>query len=386
MGRDGWEVFSKTFAVCLAAFLATSLIDRHFLSAIRDTGIRWATAFAIVQAIAAGLLAVSVLADRAFKKMKREVYGEIEPAIRDRILSLAFEGESWSSVVPSRGAARRAIEDAIAAALRTLKAPGRDRVARFAVENGFVAEWVKAFSSRSKADRKWAVSRLGLVSSVAGHTFLSTALQDEQAAVRVEACRALLGGGNESDIDAVFESVLRECLLVRALLADDLKRYAPYLVNNTIPGVLERASTLIAARCFEMLSAWKRALPRFDIEYWLTTPPDPLLWRALLNLLPYAQVDRAVDDYLLAGLTSTDAGVRCAAANAAGVLRVEGLIPQLVEALAAENVEVSLAAAKALAQIGEPGVRLLERVAVGSDEEVGALAMEALEHATVQVY
>lgn len=383
MTRDGWEVCIKTFLVCAAVYIVNQLVERQLAARIQDPGVRRAAAFAIVQAAAVVFLSFHLISNRAYTRVKENIYHQIRAAIRDRVLMLAFEGESWSSGVPTHGPARHVMEESVAHALTTLKSAGRDRVARFALEQGLVAEWVKTFSNGSKRDRKRTIPLLGLVSPVAGSTVLPLALRDKNAAVRIEAFRALTLG-DRKDIDAVFRLVLRESLVVRALLAGDLKPHAPYLLANTIPALLIRASKFEVARCFEILIAWKRALPAFDIHPWLQGDPDPLLWPLVLALLPYAPVDDSVEEYVRSALNSGDLEVRCAAATAAGSLKLEHLIPALSATLS-EDKRLALASATALARMGEAGERCLEEILVRGNRRAASFAMEALEHATVRV-
>ena len=383
MKRDAWEVYSSTFAVCVVVFLADRTLANHLSSKI-SPAFRWAAAFAVVQAITLLLLSLYLLAQRAYARMKESIYGQMRPAIRDRILALAFEGEAWSTDVPESGPGRRVMEQTIAESLTTLKASGRDRVARFALEHGFVAQWINDFSSRSKSRRKRAIHLLGLVSSVAGSTVLVTALEDKYAAIRVEACRALLSG-DQLDTEVVFRSVLRESLLIRALLADDLKRHARYLLKSAIPSLLETTSSLEKARCFEMLIAWKRALPSLDIQPWLEENGDPQLQQLALALLPYVSADVRVEDYVIAALKNDDPELQCSAAHVAGRLKLTRLIPLLSAALGKSR-RLALASANAIAQMGEQGERCLEKIITGSDRNAAAFAMEALEHATVRLH
>ncbi len=382
MTRDAAEVCSKTLAVCAALYFASYALDRHILYGIHDPAFRRGAAFAIVETAAAATLSFYLLGLRVYTQGKENLDEQIRPAIRDRVFTLAFEGESWPSGEPIRGPARRVVEENVGQALTSLKASGRDRVARFALEQGFIAEWVKAFLTGSKGDRKRAVALLGLVSPVAGSTILPVALQDQQPAVRVAAYRALILS-DPCALDTTFRSVLKERLLVRALLVDDLKQHALYLLKHTIPALLERATVLEAARCFEILIGWKRALPAFDIHLWLSGDPDPLLWPLVLTLLPYVSIDDSVETYVVSALRSDDLEVRCAAANAAGHLKLERLIPVLLPCLS-ENKRLALASATAVAQMGEAGGRCLERIVVGSDRRAAAVAMEALERKTVR--
>jgi HEAT repeat protein len=329
------------------------------------------------------LVSISLLSVRTYARLKENLHEQIRPAIRDRVLALALEGESWSSEVPRHGPARQVLEDNIAHALGTVKAAGRERVARFAMAHGFAAEWLEALSSDSKNERKRAVSLLGLISPMAGNAALFAGIRDADSGVRTQAYRALLIAGDALGLEQVFQAALRESLLMRALLADDLKRHAAYLLAHTIPRSIENATPQEAARCFEILIAWKRAIPSFDMRPWLAREQDRLLTPLVLGLLPYVLTEDSIAEYVEAALKSPNLELRWAAAEAAGRLKIASLIPALEAALFAER-RLAVTAANALAHIGEAGEIVLEKIVVSPDRKAAAVAMEALEHATVR--
>ena len=381
--REAWGVYSKALAVSAGVYAANWIAAKAFEAVFHDRVLCWAGAFAAVQTGILLLLSLSLLGARTYARLKDGLYEQISPAIRDRVLALAFEGESWTSSVPRHGPARRVLERTIAHTLKTVKADGRDRVARFAIEAGFAAEWEEACYARSQRERKRAICLLGLIAPVAGNTHILVALSDEYAEVRGDAYRALLASGDSAEAGRVFRSVLKEPLLLRALLADDLKRHAATLWEQTIPAVLAEARDEETARCLEMLIAWKRALPSFDIAPWLAEGRNPSLQQLALALAPYVWTDEAVEERVAAALQSGSLDVRCAATQAVGRLKLERLIPQLESALAGEK-QLAVAAGAALAELGALGEASLGRTVVGHQRKAAAVAMEALEHATVR--
>lgn len=384
MRRDAWEVYSKTLGVSVALSAAVVALERWLSLIIHEPVLRWATASAAIEVGVIVSLSLSLLGLRSYMRLREGLFEQMRPAIRDRVLALAFEGESWSTAVPESGPGRQVLEENLTQALATVKSAGRERLARFAVEQGFATEWRKASMAGAKGSRKRAIFLLGLIAPVAdGQELLLTALDDRQPGVRAEACRALLAAGGPPSADRVFRTTLREPLVVRALLADDLKRYAGYLFSHTIPSVLESASREEAACCFEMLIAWRRAMPGFDIGRWLWTEQDALLTPLILALLPYVWTEESVEDYVSAALRSQHLEVQCAAALVAGRLQLQNLLPVLEIALSGDKA-LALAAGAALAEMGEAGERSLERMVAGADRRAAAVALEALEHRTVR--
>jgi hypothetical protein len=320
------EVFAKAVAVCVGLFVADEVVSLCLEHFIHERGFRWAVALIVTQGCAVACLSAYLVASRLYGRIINTVHSHIGPPLRDRVLALALEGESWPSDVPKHGPARSVLEESIADALSSLKGSARDRVARFAVEQGFQTDWMNAFSSRSQTKRKRAISLLALISRVAGETLLPTALCNEFPAIRAVAYRGLLILGDPHRVDAAFRSVMAESFLVRALLVGELKRHAPLLLAETIPAFLERATPVEAARCFEILAAWETALPSFEIRPWIASENNRALWPFLLALFPYVATDVAIESFVASALDSDDLKVQCAAAEAAGSLRLERLI------------------------------------------------------------
>ena len=393
--REAWEVYSKALAVSFAAYALNWAAEKQVQRFLTDRVLCWAVAFATVQTAVIAGLSFAMVAWRLYLRLREGLADQIRPAIRDRVLGLAFEGESWSSTVPRRGLARQVIEENLARTLVSVKAAGRDRVARFALEHGFARQWQEALSAKARDERKMAISLLGLISPVAGDTMLFEALEDPHPSVRAGAYRALLLSSNPKEgnghVDRIFRSVLREPLLLRALLADDLKRHGAYLLAKTIPEVLEEALEEAgrketargeAALCFEMLIAWKRAIPSLDLRPWIMLQGETALAPLLLELLPYVWTDDSIEDYVAAALGSALLEVRCLAAQAAGRLKLTRLLP-ILESVLREDKLLALVGAAALAEMGEAGQRLLEMAVVGTDRKAAAVALEALERVTV---
>ncbi len=383
IARNVRGIYAKCLAVCVAIGLANIALEMYLPARIREGTFRWAVAFIATQGCAVACLSIYLLALRAYGRLIDILHDHVRPPIRDRVLALVFAGESWSSNVPKHGPARRVLEGSVADALTTLKASARDRIAQFAIDQGFQTDWIKAFSSRSPTQRKRAICLLALISQVAGETVLPAALDDESAAVRAVAYRGLLILGNPKDVEKAFLSLMGESFLVRALLVNELKRHASFLLAGTIPRFLHASSSVELVHCFELLVAWETALPSFDLHPWIAAGSDHRLWPFVLALLPYVKTDDSLNSFVVAALRSDNLTVQCAAADAAGRLQLASSIAMLSAALSGEK-QLAVASANAIAQMGERGQRKLEMIIAGQDREAAAFALEALERVTVK--
>ena len=380
--QNSRNVYFKTACCCVAAGLLNLALDRLFTPWIHDRVFRVASAFSLLQLAAIACIAVYLFSRRAYNRHQEAIHEQIRPAIQERVMALALAGEAWSTPVPKRGPARLVLEQCLAHALVSLKDSGRDRLIQFACQHGFAKQWLQAFSSGSAEQRKRAVALIGLVAPKEGSKIIQSALQDEHPAVRTEAARALLVTGNRTDVDRVFRSVLREPRLNRALLTSDMKRHAGYLLAHTIPAVIAESHKSDVQSCLEILTVWKLANPGLDIARLLDKHCDGFVLPLVVELLPYVAVEDSMEDRLGSALESTHLEVQCAAARATGQLKLQRLIPALVQLLH-QNGRLAVTAATALGQMGAQGARHLETIVRGTDRRAAAVAMEALETLTV---
>ena len=386
----GFDVYAKSACLCLGALLATLALDRQLIPWVHVPELRLASAFSIVEVAAMIAVAAHLLLKRSYARYYNDICDQLRPAIQENVMALALEGRAWPTRMPLHGPARHVLEQCLAVALSGLRGSGRECISKFALERGFVKQWRKAFQSRSVDERKRAISLLALVSGVESDALMRAAMHDRQPAIRTEAARALLAAGDPGVVDGIFRSVLSESLLMRVLLSGDLKRHARYLLANSVPEVLAENRQQETVNCLELLTSWKLAMPGFNIGPLLNEARSldqgcyQLVLPLLLSLLPYVSVEDSIEDQLLSALDTSDLEIQCAAARAAGRLRLNGLMPSLVRLLN-QNARLASTAAEALAQMGALGERNLRAMVSGSDRRAAGAAMEALETLTVGV-
>jgi HEAT repeat protein len=400
-------IYIKSGSLFMGVCLALALVDRLMAAWIHDGALRWAAASSLVEILATISISIFLLGRRAYQRFQTAIYEQIRPAIEERVMALALDGAVWSTPVPKPGRTRFVLEQCLAHALLGLKDSGRDRLAQFAVDKGFARQWEKAAVARSLDERRRAIALLGLVVSPNRDTIMRAALDDPDAEIRSEAARALLRNGDGETADRVFRSLLRESLLMRVLLVGDLKKHARHLLTHTVPRILgesvpaenplaqyglseNRASDRL--HCLEILSMWKLAVPALDAAQLLARhgldkdgAARRVAGRVLplaISLLPYLALDDSIEQQLTSALTSADLEVQCAAAYAAGQLKLDALMPALA-GLLGQPAPLAIAAATALAQMGTTGARHLEKTVLGSDRRAAAAALEALEALTV---
>ncbi len=374
--RNTIEVYAKAFSVCLATFLVTELVEGR-TSRVQAFPLRWAYAFTAVQGVTMLFMGLYLVIQRGFAQWREARYDRIRPAVREQVLSMAFEGAAGTDRLLDNRQSRRVLEESVIAALSTLKSTGRDRIGRFAMEQGFATAWLKSFSSRSSRVRRRAISLLGLISPVAGATVLPIALHDRDLAVRTEACRALLIFGERAGVDQVFRLAVRESLLTRALLTDDLRPFAAILLADTVPTLLQTGSFEEIRNCFQILTSWNRALPQLDLGPWLADT-DTRWTRELLALIPFVAIESEGEEFLHVALHSTDRAIQCAALQTVGQVGSAAFLPSL-QLLLGDDKLLSWHAAQAIAHCGAEGKSLLEHTVTTGSRAGAGVALEALE-------
>jgi len=375
------RICAKTALVFLLAALATFALTHHFTPHFPDSTLRLALSFSLVQLAATITLALYLIAQRSCTRFQKNIHDQLRPALQENITALAFSGQAWPTAIPKQGPARQVLEECLSVALSGLRDSNRDRLAQFAWDQGFARQWQHACSARNSSHRKHAIALLAAVARPETQALMEKALTDPDPAIRTEAARALLAAADPATVDRIFRAVLTESLLIRVLLTADLKRHARFLLSETIPAVLADSTSQQIVHCLEILSAWKLAIPGFDIA--------PLLNRLehlplVVALLPYVQVPDTVEDHLRSALETPDLEVRCAAAHAAGQLKLNALLPTLLPLLNL-NARLAAASAQALAQMGPEGERHLHAVLASGDRKASAAAMEALETLAVGI-
>jgi HEAT repeat protein len=253
----------------------------------------------------------------------------------------------------------------------TVGGSARDRLCDLALELTLVHDWTHDADSKDRAIRRQAYARLAFVCAyepcrrLAGD-LLQQALNDSDPEVRLSAARALVQSGTVEELGQVFRLALAQNLLIRILLAEDLRRHATELCGRTIPEILagDNPSHTIAA--LQILVAWERALPLQDLHKLMEADNRDVRLEALrlAKLVPLSAENRSA---LLRFLREGDEEENTAAALTAGRLRLQEALPSLARCLRTGTSELAGIAASALAEMPPKGWQTLQQIAAGED-------------------
>jgi HEAT repeat protein len=144
-----------------------------------------------------------------------------------------------------------------------------------------------------------------------------------------------------------------------------------------LPEALAGQEPKYVRTALEIVRAWGRALPipvRPLLEH-----DDPGVRTAALAILPQVGCPRDHESEVRRLLSDAHEGVRAAAAEMAGRLRLVSALPDLRRCLRDGGPESSVAGAYALARLGPEGCDLLEHEILYSRTSSAAVALEAIE-------
>ena len=306
----------------------------------------------------------------------------LTPQIRDALVDYLSGSNDQTRIREFARTNRAELVDALLEFHGTVGGSARDRLCDLALEFTMVHDWCHDAESKDRLVRRKAYHRLAFVCAyepcrrVAGD-LLSEALKDSDAEVRLPAARALVQSGTISELGQVFRLAVSQSLLIRILLAEDLRRHATELCERAVPEVLFGENPKQTVAALQILVAWERALPLPDLHKLLESDNREVRLEAvrLAKLVPLTTENRSA---LLRLLREGDEEENTLAAIAAGRLRLQEALPSLARCLRTGTAELAGIAASALAEMPPKGWQTLEQIGGGSDT-AALIAKAALE-------
>lgn len=369
------SVALRSLAV-IAAYLACAFLLQGVLAPRMPADSWWLSlplAFSAVQGAALILLLMLLLAAKLRRAWRMSRAARFEGTIRQILCEHAAGTGHEEEIRRLCARERRLVEICLAELLHSVWGEGKQRLARLAQDLGLFGRWKAAARSWLRGRRRFAISALAGSGLPEASPILRTALNDPDQQIRVAAARSLASASAE-DAAGIFAYALSQPLLIRALLADDLKKFAPAVV--VLPPRHRRAELLAA---LEICLSWRRTV-RIDGLSGLLLDPDPEIAAAAVRMIPYAGDPERQEDRLKAALRHPAPAVRTAAASLLGHLNVASALADLARGFSDPDPSVLHACASALASLGPPAWSVLESEVLQGTSRARC-AMEALEAA-----
>jgi HEAT repeat protein len=371
----------QALAVALGYVLTVYLMYRFYVHRhIHDSGLAFGYAFCLVEGCVISILLVLSLVIKFVRHRRDARWGRVQPAIVGKASAYLSGVDCVEELRTLYRRYPREVEQSMSDLLLRVRGTACVRLTSLIVDLGLAGFWQRQYRSRVATKRRDAINRLGMLEGDAGRETLIRALNDSNDEVKLEASRALISTGGIAELIAVFRTALRESLLVRAILTEALRPYAPLLYESGVPEALASDDARTVRIALEIVRAWRKSFSLARVQP-LLRHPDGAVRAAALAIVPQLVSPLEFEPELLECLSDDAEVVRSAAADAAGKLRLASALPALKACLEQGGADSTIAAAYALARIGAEGWRILEEQVLSSRSRAASAALEALEQA-----
>lgn len=378
-------IWLQTLAVVAVYVAAVWGVYHAWIDGVVDGTVLGAVlAFAVVQSATIAALLVGLLVGKAILGARERRIARMVPAVRAGLVNriTALDAEEVEAERPGLDSIVRASPDVVERCavelLASISGSALGRLGEVLEEIGILDLWRRRYRTRDAERRREVVSWIARIPGERGNDLLRRALEDADASVRLEAARGLLDGGGIVDIERIFHLAVKEPLLVRAILVEDLRPFATDLTDQAVPKALAGGDPRAAMVALEMIEAWEKSVVVPGVVPLLRHPRPEVRARAL-RVAPYVAGCAGIESEVIAGLADDHPEVRGVAARVAGRLRLHAAIPSLELLLHSHVPGVAVAAAYGLAEMGEPGADVLEAAVRANHSPGAAVALEALE-------
>jgi HEAT repeat protein len=376
-------IWLKTATVIVASVLLIWLAHRLFFTRyIDNVPLSVAVAFTAVQLLVAVIIVSVLFITRRLAEIRARRAARVTPRIRETLATHAAGQDARAQLAILFRQYPEDFEACLAQFLLLVTGIEYQRLCELAVEIGLVSQWEKRYGAGSTAQRRSAIEHLAHVRHPAGLRALALALSDHDESIRIRASSALLRSGVVPQVEQVFAFALTQPLLVRALLADELRPHLALLCARAIPAILSSGTRDQILRTLELIQAWRRGLELPSL-WTLLRNPDPEIRAKAWQVLPLVEATDDLPENICAAILDGTESVSAAAAAAAGTMKLDSAVSALTRQLRAGSDTVALAAARALSRTGGNGLSVLEAEVLAGTRSSAAAALEALEKARI---
>jgi len=370
--------------VLAALVYGTWLIHIHFLYArISQPSLSLAIAFLCMQSMAIVLqLGISFSIKRRGESIEERAR-RTQPAIREHLAAYLSGSNRTPELLKLCRFHRDQVEVCVLEALGAIRGYNHDRISALAEGLGLPDVWKKRLSSRHAHRRKEAVEFLGLLGRSDLRPTFEKCLSDPDVLVQAAASHSLLAL-EEPDTVRLFQLAIKGSLLLRAMVAGDLRKHSSTILRHGLAGSLVGLGESLAgterpsiATGLEVVEAWGKSLNLPEVAL-LTLHPNLEVRVAAIRSLAFVEASRDTESLILAALDDPNSDVRVAAIQACLQRRLRPAIPSLQRQLHAGNEACARAACNALAGMGLEGWSILEECVLNPDRMLAAAALGAL--------
>jgi len=329
-----------------------------------------------------GCICIQLLASSLVKKiesLRSARSARYRPLVRNHIAACLIGKNEKHALAELRVLRRRCsrdVEVCLVEALTAVDGQAQRKLSELAVALGLVDLWSRR-SRRGRRECKQAVESLGQLTPGLACSALRPLLKNPRVAAEPIIYRALVRCANKDDLNLLFRNAADAPLLLRAMLAGELRDYAPQLTAVALPAVLNDGTPRQLAGALELAAAWRCPLPLNTLAP-LMRHPDARVRANALKLSAFSGLSQNGERLILRALDDPDLDVQKAAIGLAGRLRLYPAIGRLILVTRQADGEMSRLACMALAMLGESGEAFLQSEIMTSDHRSAGRAAESL--------
>lgn len=374
-------IWLRSLSLVAAYTLAIWAIHSFLLSkAFVLESLSLAFSFLFVQSVAILLIRARSFITKTAGQRRAVRLSRLSPSLREKLADYAVGGEHRSGLRRLWRRYPQKFEICFVEMIPSLVGTACERLSILALELGLLEKWRRQYELRDREKRREAIARIGYLNVSEATKMLVDALEDQEPLVRLEAARALLRQADEEMISKVFRFATTQRLLVRAILAEDLKPHALALLDRSIPDALSSSDPRRVRRALEIIGVWRKALPIKGFSR-LLAHPDREVQAKAFSIIYYTGMLEDAEALILVGLQNPDDRVKQAAIEAAANTVALSTLPALASLLRSSNPEIATVAGYAISAMGEAGLHILEQEMLSANQVASSAALESLERA-----
>lgn len=366
-----------TCVLCVLVFMVWQVHLQVYSRRIREVPLSLAMSFLLVQA---ALIFGTLLLSSIIKKKdetRRHFSDRALPVIREH-LAEHVAGQDRSRPLFTLCLWHGAdVQQCLMDYISMVDGDARARLSQLAADLGLRWLWEKVAQYGTADQRKEAAFRLWALDQRESRPVLWGLLKDRSSQVQAAACRALIRLGDQDDVGLVFLHLLDAPFMVRAILVSDLTVHAPMLLEGPFRAVVDEGNEDRIGAALGMAQAWMTPLPWAALVS-LLVHRSPKIRAAAMKMMANHSNDSEIELWVYAGIADPDVEVRAEAIRVAGILRLHTTLAALEMVLDSECPSDIHAGCRAIAAMGKPGWKILERSILTRDAQVAAQAAEAL--------
>ncbi len=365
--------------LAMACLVAAVFTVSHWFSEISDSFVRYALTFVAVQTGLLLLLSAGLIIGKQISVRRSRTRDVILNGLKDLLAQYAAGEEVTQVLLRKARTHPNEFLEVVENSFRILKGSTQRRVEQLLERSDAYQNLLNQTVNRDPNRALKAISLLRKVNNSDSQAAVERALSHTVPVVQMAARTAVLSGHSEQAQWRVLEDLPHLAFWHRVVLFHQISSDSPILIQFLSQALSSHQEEMILT-ALEFVISRQRLLPIANSHH-LAASRNLEIRIKYFKALPFFPTDAEATPALLrAGLADPDWRVRAMAARACGLLRVDSLVPQLLESMGTSKTSVEAGhAAHALAAIGGEARRSLQDMSASGSEMIHRIITEVIE-------